>query len=64
MRRSAIGASACRSARVLAFWLELGGAGIWIGLATGLAVVAILMMLRWLRRESLSLMIPGDAAPH
>ena len=40
------------------------GVGIWIGLATGLAVVAILMMQRWLRRESLSLMIPGDAAPH
>ena len=48
----------------LAFWTDLRGSGIWIGLATGLTVVAILMMQRWLRRESLSLMIPGDAAPH
>lgn len=48
----------------LAFWTDLKGSGIWIGLATGLTVVAVLMMQRWLRRESLSLMIPKNPAPH
>ncbi len=48
----------------LAFWTDLKGSGIWIGLAAGLTVVAVLMMQRWLRRESLSLMIPKNAAPH
>jgi MATE family multidrug resistance protein len=36
---------------VLAFPLGLAGAGIWIGLATGLAVVAVLLTLRWMMRE-------------
>lgn len=40
---------------VLAFPLGLGGEGIWIGLATGLAVVAVLLTVRWLMRESLEL---------
>ena len=40
---------------VLAFKFELGGLGIWIGLAAGLAVVAVLMILRWSRRESYGL---------
>ena len=35
----------------LAFWAGFGGVGIWIGLATGIAVVAALMLRRWLRRE-------------
>jgi MATE family multidrug resistance protein len=39
----------------LAFGLGWEGLGIWIGLATGLAVVAVLMMLRWIRRERLGL---------
>ena len=39
----------------LAFGTSLRGIGIWIGLATGLAVVASLMMLRWLRRDRLGL---------
>ncbi len=39
----------------LAFPLGLGGAGIWIGLATGLAVVAALMTARWLMRDRLGL---------
>jgi MATE family multidrug resistance protein len=38
----------------------MGGVGIWIGLASGLAVVAVLMLARWLSRERLGLM--GDAA--
>ncbi|GGJ15327.1 multidrug resistance protein NorM [Neoroseomonas lacus] len=33
----------------LAFWAGLGPAGIWMGLATGLAVVAVLMLVRWRR---------------
>jgi len=39
----------------LAFYLKLGGVGIWMGLAAGLAVVAVLMMRRWLRRDRLAL---------
>jgi multidrug resistance protein, MATE family len=32
---------------VLAFPLGLAGIGIWIGLATGLAVVAVMLIHRW-----------------
>jgi MATE family multidrug resistance protein len=40
----------------LAFLAGLGGVGIWIGLATGLAIVAALMILRWSYREPLGLL--------
>jgi MATE family multidrug resistance protein len=36
----------------LAFPMGLGGVGIWTGLATGLAIVAVLMIRRWSRREA------------
>jgi MATE family multidrug resistance protein len=39
----------------LAFRMDWGGVGIWTGLATGLAVVAVLMIARWMRRERLGL---------
>ncbi|TFI58154.1 MATE family efflux transporter [Sphingomonas parva] len=39
----------------LAFGLGWGGVGIWTGLATGLASVAVLMIGRWSRRERLGL---------
>lgn len=39
----------------LAFGLGWEGVGIWTGLATGLGVVAALMILRWMRRERLGL---------
>ena len=39
----------------LAFGTDLRGVGIWIGLATGLAAVAALMLWRWLGRERLGL---------
>jgi MATE family multidrug resistance protein len=40
---------------VLAFPARQGGVGIWIGLATGLVVVAALLGVRWLRRSRLGL---------
>jgi MATE family multidrug resistance protein len=40
---------------LLGFAFDLAGVGIWIGLATGLAVVAVLMTQRWLRRDRLGL---------
>lgn len=40
---------------LLAFPLRMQGLGLWIGLASGLAVVAILMVRRWSRREELDL---------
>ncbi|HVY20727.1 MAG TPA: MATE family efflux transporter [Bauldia sp.] len=40
---------------LLGFWTPLAGRGIWIGLALGLAVVAVLMTVRWSRRERLGL---------
>jgi MATE family multidrug resistance protein len=43
----------------LAFGLKLGGVGIWIGLAAGLIVVALLLISRWLRRERLGLLALG-----
>jgi MATE family multidrug resistance protein len=40
-------------------WLAFGrgwqGVGIWVGLATGLGVVAVLMLVRWMMRERLGL---------
>ncbi len=36
---------------MLGFATRLGAVGVWIGLATGLAVVAVLLLARWLRRE-------------
>ncbi len=48
---------------VLAFWVKLNGIGIWIGLSTGLAAVAVLMTARWIMRERLGLTrrTPPDA---
>lgn len=40
---------------LLGFWAGLEGRGIWMGLATGLAVVAISMTVRWTCRERLGL---------
>ena len=40
----------------LAFPFGLKGLGVWIGLASGLAVVAVLMVWRWARRERLGLL--------
>ena len=39
----------------LGFGLDWEGAGIWIGLAAGLAVVSVLMLWRWSRRDALRL---------
>jgi MATE family multidrug resistance protein len=40
---------------LLGFPLALRGVGVWIGLAAGLALVAVLMVWRWARRERLGL---------
>nr|WP_235911830.1 MATE family efflux transporter [Mesorhizobium xinjiangense] len=42
---------------VLAFPAGLGGAGIWIGLSGGLAAVAVMLIVRWQRREALGLTV-------
>ena len=39
----------------LAFAARLGGVGIWMGLATGLVIVATLLIVRWLHRDRLGL---------
>jgi len=46
---------------LLAFPLGLNGIGIWIGLSCGLAVVAVLLLWRWLRRDRLDLTRTGAA---
>jgi MATE family multidrug resistance protein len=45
---------------LLAFHFGAGGAGIWIGLSSGLAVVAVLLLARWLRRDRHGL-VPAPA---
>jgi MATE family multidrug resistance protein len=45
---------------VLAFHYGFRGNGIWLGLSAGLAAVALLLLIRWLRRDRLGLM---GAAP-
>lgn len=40
---------------LLAFPFEMKGVGIWLGLATGLAAVSVLMLARWWRRAKLGL---------
>jgi MATE family multidrug resistance protein len=44
----------------LAFFMDWRGIGIWTGLAAGLGVIAVLMLWRWSRRDSLGLL---PAAP-
>jgi len=45
----------------LGFHLGMGGVGVWLGLATGLGTVAVLMVVRWLRRERLGLVPAAEA---
>jgi MATE family multidrug resistance protein len=40
----------------LGFGLGWEGVGIWIGLAAGLAAVAVMLLVRWARRERLGLL--------
>jgi len=44
------------TAILLGFFTPLSGIGVWIGLAVGLVVVAILLLRRWNRREALRLL--------
>lgn len=43
----------------LAFDTGWGGVGIWTGLAIGLAIVAVLMLTRWVRRDAIGLIGNG-----
>src|SRR5690606_4018878 len=47
----------------LAFWGGLGGVGIWIGLSCGLAVVAVLLISRWIGRDRLTARQAPDEKP-
>ena len=47
----------------LAFSVGWGGVGIWSGLALGLAIVAVLMLARWVRRDALGLVRTSPKAP-
>lgn len=49
-------------ALVLGFATPLEGRGVWIGLATGLVVAALLLVSRWHRRDRLALTIRPSAA--
>ncbi len=40
----------------LAFWADWRGEGIWAGLAAGLGVVSVLMLVRWVMRKRLGLL--------
>lgn len=46
----------------LGFGLGWEGVGIWIGLAAGLAAVAVMLLARWIRRERLGLMAWTDGS--
>ncbi|MBN8996830.1 MAG: MATE family efflux transporter [Rhizobiales bacterium] len=49
---------------LLAFGIGLGGEGIWIGLSVGLAVVAVMLTIRWARRtRHLESLPQGGAVP-
>jgi MATE family multidrug resistance protein len=47
------------TAAVLAFMTPLEGVGVWVGLAVGLTVAALLLVLRWHWRERFDLLPPG-----
>ncbi|MEP2103593.1 MAG: MATE family efflux transporter [Parasphingorhabdus sp.] len=40
----------------LAFWQGWEGIGVWTGLASGLGIVAVLMLVRWMMRERIGLL--------
>ena len=43
---------------LLAFPLKMNGLGVWIGLASGLAIVSALLIARWMRRDRVGLTLP------
>ena len=47
----------------LGFFTPLQGIGVWIGLATGLAFAAVLLLSRWMARERLQLTVRNGVAP-
>ena len=51
------------TALLLGFGTSLEGVGVWIGLATGLTVAAILLTWRWMRRDALGLTDRANLQP-
>jgi multidrug resistance protein, MATE family len=47
---------------ILAFWADMGGVGVWIGLSGGLAVVAVLLVLRWMARGRIIGRMPAQTS--
>jgi len=47
----------------LGFFTPLQGIGVWIGLATGLAFAAVLLLSRWMARERLQLTVRNGVSP-
>ena len=50
-------------AYVLGFLLDWQGVGVWVGLAVGLAFVAVVLTIRWINRERLGLVGPRVIGP-
>ena len=47
----------------LGFWTTLGVLGVWIGLASGLAAVSVLLLLRWIGMERRGFLTPAPGGP-
>ena len=58
VQRHPLGAEQVDEVRVLGFVVEWRGTGVWLGLASGLAFVAVVLVARFAMRERLGLLKP------